>query len=208
VLNKGFGLRGFASVICKLRKRVGFTLDHNSLLKVGTILSRSQPLINTERATTNNKTNIMEELNIQSLIANAVAQAMQAQVQAPAPAPARDYFAEAEALRKQAQELNKVAINGLAVTSDDAYAEIRQSRVSGIATEATKTINKVGGTRYSDDQKADLKVAREEHKEKINDSEFKSQLSAIIGSDDTELDSYKQGLPNKEGNIKRTLSWY
>lgn len=147
----------------------------------------------------------MEEINIQALIANAVAQAMQSQVQAP---PARDYFAEAEALRKQAQELNKVAINGLAVTSDDAFAEIRESKVSGIATDVTKTINKVGGTRYSDEQKADLKVAREEHKEKINDSEFKSQLSSIIGSDDTELDSYKQGLPNKEGNIKRTLSWY
>ena len=130
-----------------------------------------------------------ENINIQALIANAVTQAMQAQA-----APARDYFSEAEALRKQAQELNKLAINGLCVTSDEAYNEIREAKVSGIATDATKTINKVGGTRYSDEQKADLKVAREEHKERINDSEFKSQLSAIIGSKDTKLDSYKQRL--------------
>lgn len=146
----------------------------------------------------------MENINIQALIAQEIAKAVQA-VQAP---PARDYFAEADALNKQSQELRKLAVNGLAVTSEETFAEIRASKVSGVATEATKVINKAGGTRLTDEQKAELKLAKEEHKEQINQSDFKSQLSAIIADEDTELDSYKQGLPNKEGKIKRTLAWF
>jgi len=150
-----------------------------------------------------NKINIMENINIQALIAQEIAKAIASQTP-----PARDYFAEADALNKQSQELRNLAINGLAVTSDETFAEIRASKVSGVATELTKTINKAGGTRLTDEQKAELKLAREEHKEQINQSDFKSQLSAIIADESTELDSYKQGLPNKEGKIKRTLAWF
>jgi len=145
----------------------------------------------------------MENIDIATLIANAVTQAMQNQTP-----PARDFFAEAEELNRKSQELRKLAINGLAVTNEETFAEIRASRVSGVSTELTKTINKAGGTRLTDEQKVELKLAREEHKEQINQSDFKSQLSAIIADESTELDSYKQGLPNKEGKIKRTLAWF
>ena len=144
----------------------------------------------------------MSNPDIQAMIANAVATALASQ------APATpNYFGEADELTKRANQLRKLGIANLEVTDDETFAVVRQSVVSGIACEESKHINKQGGTRLSDDQIADRKLAKEEHKEAINDKQFKADMSALVGADETELQSFSQSLPTKEGKVTRTLKF-
>lgn len=142
---------------------------------------------------------------MQQMIAQTIAQTLANQ--APAPAPARDYFTEADELTKRANEIRKEGVARLDTTSDETFAVIRESVVSGIQCEESKRINKKGGTKLSDDQIADRKEAQQEHKDKINASQFKADLSALVGADETELQSFKQSLPNKDGKVKRVLTF-
>ena len=144
----------------------------------------------------------MENVDIQAMIAKAVATAIASQ----APA-VPNYFGQADELTKRANQLRKQGIATLAVTDDETYAKLRQSVVSGIACEESKRINKQGGTRLSDEQIADRKIAKEEHKEAINDKQFKADMSALVGADETELQSFSQSLPTKEGKVTRTLKF-
>lgn len=148
----------------------------------------------------------MEAQDIQNMIAQGIATAL-AGIQQQQQPPARDYFGEAEALRKQADALRKQGVSQLAVTDDETFAKIRESIVTGVATEATKQIDKAGGTRLSDEQKAEKKLAKEEHKAKINDEKFKANIAEIILSEETELESFKQSLPDTKGRVKKTLTW-
>lgn len=150
----------------------------------------------------------MEAQEIQAMIAQGIVAGLAQLKQTQAPvAPARDYFGEAEALRKQADSLRKQGVNGLAVTDEDTFTAIRDSIVTGVATEATAKIDKAGGTRLSDEQKAEKKLAKAEHKVKINDEKFKSNIAEIILSEETELESFRQSLPDTKGKVKKTLTW-
>tara|TARA_Y100000004_G_C8875614_1_gene395253 strand:- start:21 stop:455 length:435 start_codon:yes stop_codon:yes gene_type:complete len=144
----------------------------------------------------------METPDIQALIANAVAQAIASQKPAQP-----DYFAEADELTKKANALRKQAVATLEVCGDEQFEAIRNSVETGIATEATKSVNRKGGVRLSDEQKELKKIAAEEHKTRINRAEFKADMSALVGAEETELISFKQSLPSKEGKVKRTLTF-
>ena len=145
----------------------------------------------------------MEQVtDIQAMIANAVATALASQATAKP-----DYFAEADELTKRANALRKQAVATLDVCGDEQFEAIRNSVETGIATEATKSVNRKGGVRLSDEQKELKKIAAEEHKTRINTADFKADMSALVGAEETELISFKQSLPNKDNVVKRTLTF-
>ena len=145
---------------------------------------------------------------IQAIIAQEIAKAVASLAPAPvAPAPARDYFAEAESNRTEANRLQKLAVKSLPVLKDQAtFDAIQNSTITGIATEESSLINKEGGSRLSDEQKEMLVIAKLAHHTEINSEEFKANLTSQI--EEAELKSFKQSLPNKTtGDVTRSVSW-
>jgi hypothetical protein len=153
----------------------------------------------------------IENNNIQAIIAQEIAKALAtftAPAVAPAPAPvARDYFAEADANRTEANRLQKLAVASLPILKDqDTFTAIQNSVITGVQCEESSNLNKAGGFRLSDDQKELKKIAQLAHVTEINSDEFKANLTAQI--DEAELKSFKQSLPSKKtGEVTRSVSW-
>jgi|11_taG_2_1085331.scaffolds.fasta_scaffold02844_10 hypothetical protein len=146
--------------------------------------------------------------NIQAIIAQEIAKAVAQLAPAPAPAPATpDYFAQAEVNRKEANRLQKLAVESLPVLQDEStFSAIQNSVITGVQCEETTKLNKAGGFRLSDDQKELKKIAQLAHVTEINSDEFKANLTAQI--DVAELKSFKQSLPSKKtGEVTRSVSW-
>lgn len=125
-----------------------------------------------------------------------------------APAPvARDYFAEAESNRTEANRLQKLAVASLPVLQDEStFTAIQNSVITGVQCEESSRLNKAEGFRLSDDQKELKKIAQLAHHTEINSKEFKANLTAQI--DEAELKSFKQSLPSKKtGEVTRSVSW-